>query len=86
MGKNTNFNPDSPVEVLRVERTPYNQDEFAVRCGIPRSTYQRWVSGTSEARPTLRQIKNMARLLGIERIEELPDSFSPEHKLLPEKN
>ncbi|HLP89248.1 MAG TPA: helix-turn-helix transcriptional regulator [Nostocaceae cyanobacterium] len=68
---------DSPLEALRIERTNLNQDEFAVRCGIPRATYQRWVSGKTEARVTIGQLKKICHELNIERIDELPDDFSP---------
>lgn len=68
---------DSPLEALRIERTNLNQDEFAMRCGIPRATYQRWVSGKTEARVTLGQLKKICQELNIERIDELPDDFSP---------
>ena len=39
----------SPIETLRLERTQLSQAEFAVSCGIPLRTYQRWVSGETEA-------------------------------------
>jgi transcriptional regulator with XRE-family HTH domain len=70
---------DSPLESLRIERTSFTQDEFARRCGISLRTYQRWVYGETEARPTLKQIKSICRELGIERISELPDDFSVSH-------
>lgn len=68
---------DSPLEALRIERTNLSQVEFAVKCGIPLRTYQRWVSGETESRPSLIQLKAMCRELGIERIDELPDTFGP---------
>jgi len=66
---------DSYVETLRIERTQLNQDELAMRCGIPRSTYQRWITRKTEARLTLSQIKSLCKELSIERIEDLPDEF-----------
>ena len=38
----------SPIELLRLEHTSLTQDELAVRCGIPRSTYQQWIAGKTE--------------------------------------
>ncbi|KJH72208.1 helix-turn-helix domain-containing protein [Aliterella atlantica] len=67
----------SPLETLRIERTRYNQDEFAMRCGIPRATYQRWISGKAEPRLTLVQLKTICHELGIERVNDLPDDFGP---------
>ncbi len=68
---------DSLLDALRIERTTLNQDEFAMRCGIPRATYQRWISGRSEAKVTMSQLKCLCRELGIHRIEDLPDTFGP---------
>ncbi|AOY84629.2 MULTISPECIES: helix-turn-helix transcriptional regulator [Moorena] len=68
---------DSPLEALRIERTNLSQDELAIYCGIPRATYQRWVSGRTEARPTLRQLKLLCQRLGIEHIDQLPEEFGP---------
>ena len=67
---------DSPLEALRIERTTLTQDELAVHCGIPRSTYQRWIAGKTEAKLSVPQLKKLCQLLGIERIDELPDDFS----------
>ncbi len=68
---------DSPWDGLRIERTALTQDELAVHCGIPRATYQRWISGKTEAKLSVSQLKKLCQLLGIERIDELPDDFSP---------
>jgi transcriptional regulator with XRE-family HTH domain len=68
---------DSPLDALRIERTTLNQEEFAMRCGIPRTTYLRWISGRTEARPTLPQLKKICHELKISRIDELPDDFGP---------
>ncbi len=67
---------DSQWEVLRIERMTLSQDELAVYCGIPRSTYQRWIAGKTEAKLSIPQLKKLCQLLGIERIDELPDDFS----------
>ncbi|NEO34918.1 MAG: helix-turn-helix transcriptional regulator [Moorea sp. SIOASIH] len=75
--KRRKHSSDSPLEALRIERTNLSQDELAIYCGIPRGTYQRWVSGRTEARPTLRQLKLLCRRLGIEHINQLPDEFGP---------
>jgi transcriptional regulator with XRE-family HTH domain len=68
---------DSAWEALRIERTTLTQDELAVNCGIPRSTYQRWIAGKTEGKLSIPQLKKLCQLLGIERIDELPDDFSP---------
>jgi DNA-binding transcriptional regulator YiaG len=67
----------SPIEMLRLERTQLSQAEFAVLCGIPLRTYQRWISGETEAKPTPRQWKAMIQVLNIQSIEEIPDDFGP---------
>ena len=67
---------NSVLEVLRIERTNLNQKQFAEACSIPLKTYQRWILGKTEARPTLIQLKNVCRILQIKTIEELPDNFS----------
>ena len=74
----------SVVEALRIERTNYNQKDFAEACGIPVKTYQRWVKGETEGRPTLVQLKALCRNLMIEKVEELPDDFSD--KCYPKNN
>jgi transcriptional regulator with XRE-family HTH domain len=68
---------ESLIETLRIERTNLSQAEFAVQCGIPLRTYQRWIAGTTEAKLSIPQLKKLCQLLGIERINELPDDFSP---------
>ncbi|AFY81240.1 helix-turn-helix transcriptional regulator [Oscillatoria acuminata] len=68
---------DSPLEDLRLARTELTQDEFCVMIGIPRATYQRWIKGQTDAKPTIKQLKALARLLKIERIDDLPDDFGP---------
>jgi DNA-binding transcriptional regulator YiaG len=68
---------ESPIEVLRVSRTNLSQAEFAVHCGIPLRTYQRWVSGSTEAKLTPRQWKTLMTLLQIESMDEIPDDFGP---------
>ena len=68
---------DSPLETLRIERTTLSQMDFALRCGIPLRTYQRWISGDTEARLTPRQWKAMMQLLKIQSMDEIPDDFGP---------
>ncbi len=68
---------DSPWEALRIERTTLSQDELAMYSGIPRATYQRWIAGKTEAKLSIPQLKKLCQLLGIERLDELPDDFSP---------
>jgi transcriptional regulator with XRE-family HTH domain len=66
---------DSPLETLRIERTTLTQDELAVYSGIPRATYQRWIAGKTEAKLSIPQLKKLCQLLGIERIDELPNDL-----------
>ena len=68
---------DSPMDALRIERTTLTQQEFAIRCGIPTTTYYRWITGRTEARLSILQIKRMCRLLDM-KLEELPDNFGPQ--------
>ncbi len=67
----------SQLEALRIERTTLSQDELAMYCGIPRATYQRWIAGKTEAKLSVPQLKKLCQLLGLERIDELPDDFGP---------
>ena len=69
-------NSNSILELLRTERTNLNQKEFAEACHIPLKTYQRWISGETIGRPTLRQLKALCSTLKIEKIEDLPDDFA----------
>ena len=62
-------------ETLRIDRTELNQDQFAMKCGIPRATYQRWITGKTEARLTLSQVKKLCLELSIKDVQELPDNF-----------
>ncbi|MBD2130425.1 helix-turn-helix domain-containing protein [Microcoleus sp. ZQ-A2] len=71
---------DSAWEALRIERTTLTQDELAMYSGIPRSTYQRWIAGKTEGKLSIPQLKKLCQLLGIERIDELPDDFSPSNQ------
>lgn len=67
---------DSILETLRIERTKLNQKDFAKACDIPLKTYQRWASGETVGRPTLKQLKALCRNLSIEKIDDLPDDFA----------
>ena len=64
---------DSWLEILRIERTTFSQDELAFHCGIPRATYQRWITGKTEVKLTIPQLKTLCKVLGIEKVSELPD-------------
>jgi transcriptional regulator with XRE-family HTH domain len=78
---------NSTLETLRLTKTELSQDELAFRCGIPRATYQRWISGQTEAKLTLSQLKALCKELKIEKVEELPDNLGPEkHSILVEVN
>ncbi|NEQ26657.1 MAG: helix-turn-helix transcriptional regulator [Microcoleus sp. SIO2G3] len=67
---------ESPIEMLRIERTTLSQVEFAVQCGIPLRTYQRWILGETEAKLSPRQWKTMMQILQLS-AEEIPDNFGP---------
>lgn len=66
---------ESPLRQLR-ERAGLTQEELARRCGIPVRTYQRWETGETAARPSVKQVKALCRELKIP-IEDLPDEFAP---------
>jgi DNA-binding transcriptional regulator YiaG len=67
---------DSPIEELRIQRTNLSQAEFAVHCGIPLRTYQRWVTGATEAKLTPQQWKALMNVLKIESVNEIPNNFA----------
>ena len=67
---------DSPIEELRIQRTNLSQAEFAVHCGIPLRTYQRWVTGATEAKLTPQQWKALMNVLKIESVSEIPKNFA----------
>lgn len=67
---------ESPIEQLRLERTNLSQAEFAVHCGVPLRTYQRWIAGETEAKLSPRQWKMLMQLLQVE-APEIPDDFGP---------
>ena len=68
----------SPLETLRIQKTNYTQEEFAKRCGIPRRTYLRWISGETQAKLTPAQVKAICKELDIS-VEEIPDDFAEKH-------
>jgi predicted transcriptional regulator len=68
---------DSPLDSLRIQRTSLTQQEFAIRCGIPTTTYYRWITGRTEAKMSIPQIKRMCLVLDM-KLEELPDNFGPQ--------
>lgn len=70
---------DSALDALRIERTDLTQHEFAMYCGIPPATYYRWITGKTEAKLTIPQMKKLCRLLNTS-LENLPDDFGPENK------
>lgn len=67
---------ESPIETLRIQRTTFSQNEFAIYCGIPPRTYQRWIVGETEAKLSPRQWKAVMQLLQIQ-AHEIPDDFGP---------
>jgi len=67
---------ESPIEELRIQRTSLSQTEFAVYCGIPLRTYQRWIAGTTEAKLSPQQWKALMSVLNIQSVDEIPDDFA----------
>jgi predicted transcriptional regulator len=67
---------DSALDALRIEKTTLTQHEFAMHCGIPPATYYRWITGKTEAKLTIPQMKKLCSLLSI-KLEDLPDDFGP---------
>jgi DNA-binding transcriptional regulator YiaG len=65
---------ESPIEILRIQRTKLSQIEFAVHCGIPPRTYQRWIAGKTEAKLSPRQWKRLMKILNLT-ADEIPDDF-----------
>ncbi len=66
---------ESPLDNLRIEKTNLSQEEFAKRCGIPLRTYTRWISGTTQAKLTPKQIKAICRELNVS-LDDIPDDFA----------
>ncbi len=64
------------IEELRIQRTNLSQAEFAVHCGIPLRTYQRWIAGTTEAKLTPQQWKALMSVLSIPSVDEIPNDFA----------
>lgn len=79
-------NSNAILEILRTERTNLNQKEFAQACNIPLKTYQRWISGETIGRPTLRQLKALCSTLRIEKVRDLPDDFAATNSKLEKNN
>ncbi len=65
MSKRKSSNEDWVLETLRLDYTNLTQDEFIVKCGLSRTTYQRWVRGKSSPRLTPEQIANVCRICRI---------------------
>ena len=66
------------METLRIQKTKYTQEEFAKRCGIPRRTYLRWISGETQAKLTPAQVKAICKELDIS-VFDIPDDFSEKY-------
>jgi len=65
---------ESPIEILRIQRTQLSQDDFAIHCGIFPRTYQRWIAGKTEAKLSPRQWKALMKVLNLT-ADEIPDDF-----------
>ena len=65
MSKRRISNKESALESLRLNYTDLNQDEFVVKCGFTRATYQRWIGSNKEPRLTPTQIAQVCRICQI---------------------
>jgi transcriptional regulator with XRE-family HTH domain len=65
LNKRKSSNEDWVLETLRLDYTDLTQDEFIVKCGLSRTTYQRWVRGKAAPRLTPEQIVNVCRICRI---------------------
>jgi DNA-binding XRE family transcriptional regulator len=70
-------NLESPLMRLRTLRR-CSQKELAKAVGVSRQTISNWENGRVEPALTLSQYKALCKVLGIESIVELPDSFAPQ--------
>lgn len=69
---------NSMFETLRIERTKLNQEQFLEAVGIPHKTWRRWITGETEGRLTLKQIKAICKILNLS-VDDLPDNFAEKH-------
>lgn len=53
------------MESLRLDHTDLNQDEFVIKIGVSRTTYQRWLREDKEPRLTPSQIINLCSICNI---------------------
>lgn len=65
MSKRKSSNEDWVLENLRLDYTDLTQDEFILKCGLSRTTYQRWVREKLTPRLTPEQITNVCRICRI---------------------
>ncbi len=56
---------ESALETLRLDYTDLNQDEFVIKIGVSRTTYQRWIREDKEPRLTPSQITNICSICKI---------------------
>lgn len=65
---------ESPLAMLRRLRR-VTQRELAEAVGVSETTVRNWEAGRAEPNLTIRQTKNLCKVLGIP-LEEMPDSFA----------
>lgn len=65
MSKRRISNKESALESLRLDYTDLSQDEFIVKCGVSRTTYQRWIRNKEEPRLIPSQVANVCRICKI---------------------
>ena len=67
---------ESPLMRLRTLRR-CSQQELAKAVGVSRQTISNWENGREEPKLKLSQYKALCVALGLESIDQLPDSFAP---------
>ena len=70
-------NLESPLMRLRTLRRCSQQD-LAKAIGVSRQTISNWENGREEPKLKLSQYKALCKALGLDSIQELPDSFAPQ--------
>ncbi len=70
-------NLESTLVSLRRKRK-ITQKALAQALDVSEQTVRNWEHGKSEPTLSVRQFKTLCQQLGIERVDEVPDSFGPQ--------